>query len=168
MQQRPRGRIPKADSLLSSPDVSRIRLQSERPMFSHEAVIFVGDDEVQLSVGSGRLSEKADPPPAKGARGMTHHRGRVAAGLKEAAAKVRNAGPSTPVTSRFPPLGMTRIKGVRGAPVRQTQGRLKLCPRKNSRSFDSLRMTTKNGGYVFATRSGSRGRAEARARAAPA
>jgi hypothetical protein len=32
---------------------------------SHEAVIYVGDDEEQLSVGSGRLSEKADPSEAE-------------------------------------------------------------------------------------------------------
>jgi hypothetical protein len=31
------------------------------PCCSHEAVIYVGDDEEQLSVGSGRLSEKQIP-----------------------------------------------------------------------------------------------------------
>ena len=45
--------------------VPRAVQKETAPCYSHEAVIYVGDDEKRLSVGSGRLSGKADPSEAE-------------------------------------------------------------------------------------------------------
>ena len=61
-------------------------------MFSHEAVVYVRDDEEQLSVGSGRLSEKQIPRGLKSARDDKQKNGLLAARLKPCPFKEAGTG----------------------------------------------------------------------------